>query len=168
MQNLLHLESDSPQHHLIITCSDLPRAVRWLLLVSRHCSVGLTHQEAWRVVQEAAEAAHEVPLQEGRVLWRKVFGAAGEQRGAAVCFHLCKQHKAGDRNPRSTEIFYVKSESSSSIVCVQNWLDWVADLGQDIVKQLTWKPLKVNLCCNTFIWDRGEQSLSRTRLVQGC
>lgn len=53
-----------------------------------------THQEARGVVQEAAEAAHEVPLQEGRVLWRKMFGAVGEQRGAAVCFHLCKRSES--------------------------------------------------------------------------
>lgn len=37
-----------------------------------------THQEAGGVVQEAAEATHEAPLQEGRVLWGKLFGVVGE------------------------------------------------------------------------------------------
>lgn len=45
-------------------------------------------QKAGGVVQEAAEATHKVPLQEGRVLRRKLFRVVGEQRRAAVWFHL--------------------------------------------------------------------------------
>ena len=52
-----------------------------------------THQEAGGVVQEATEATHKVPLQEGRVLWRQLLRFVCEQRRAAVWLHLCK-----DRN----------------------------------------------------------------------
>lgn len=72
-----------------------------------------THQEARRVVQEAAEAAHEAPLQEGRVLRRKMLGAVGEQRGAAVCFHLCKQ----EQDPLSTATAR-QATSVTSIECL--------------------------------------------------
>jgi len=43
-----------------------------------------THQEAGGVVQQAAEAAHEAPLQEGRVLRGQLLGAVHHHAAAAL------------------------------------------------------------------------------------